>query len=1021
MQDRKRFRGFTGRATVVSALLSLVVAAAGDDLPPFSQPFDPSVSKIVVQPWQKWGIFRQSDAISITTSDGSPVRVFNLRGTTVYQGPPGALPALPVDHYFVECAGDRTQFCVLPDDYHGVTFLGVDAADGTDSAVAQRLDQIQPAWVRALTTGQWPSMEPLPGVWNWEPLDRLVAANAGRKIVVAAFIRPDWLTNSSQFLPHFLEYVTAMARRYDGKIYAIQIWNEPWVETVTAYGLAWGDIGNPVTGNMAVDIPVWEQTLATLLAASAQAVHNVSPSVKVFGPDWSNAYYTGSTRHLMANGGISALDACTFHADTAAAPDGPIAGDGSGFANTAEIIQSYVGSLPVIVSEFHVHGRSALGTPNQAEGAPGLPATGLTYLGGMNRLIKSVVMWRAMGVQAILEHVMPFFAGGASPNYEIYGWDYASANGLPRGPHPKTSAYLMTGYWLNEAEFADCRTPGQRVYVYGWRRPDNSSLVFAWATEGQTAPLRYALPFSATDIYGRPVQVSELTERPVLFFSTTQTPAAMISNVLAALTQDYSTPPVMQTPPNQSVRPGQTLEFKLSASDPNRSPITYGASSLPAGASLDPSTGIFRWTPTGAQTGSYNVTFTATDDLGQSASVSTIINVVGELFEGLIHYWAFDEGAGTTVTDSVGMAHGKLDNFPPGVLPAWVAGKAGYALSFDGVGSRVWLDGSSLDFTNNITLAAWLYPRNATAECAFVALRCSYLNSGLRLFISRNSLVVQGRTTSGWKGAVFAPGSLLSSNWYHVAVVFDKATVQAYVNGIYQGGADWGGDLVMNPNAASLIGTEGSYYFNGLIDDLMIFNRTLSAQEVSELYERLDGVPAVAPVLAPIAPKKWRANRPLAFKLQASDPQGRPLTYSAASVPAGGIFDPSNGAFLWTPATNQLGTFTIQFGASNGLTNVAQTALITVSNPNRPPILRTIKPKQARVGHRLRIVLKAKDADRDPLTYWVSGLPVGATFDPQRRRLEWTPTADQVGQHTLTAVVTDGYSSDTQPIEITVR
>ncbi len=1017
MQDRKRFRGFTGRAIAVSALVSLVVAATADDLPPFSQPFDPSVSKIVVQPWQKWGIFRQSDTISITTSDGSSIRVFDLQGTTVYQGLPGTLASLPVGHYFVECYGDRTQFCVLPDDYVGASFIGADADSGGDSAYSQRLARIQPGWVRALGP-LWPDVEPLPGVWNWEAVDRLVAANAGRKIVLAAFIRPDWLTDNEQFLPHFLEYVTGLAQRYDGKIHGIQIWNEPWVSTVATNGMAWGDIGNPYTGNFEVDFPVWAHALATMITTAAQSIRNVSSSVKVVGPDWQTPCNAGGANALIDLGATSALDYYSFHEVTAYRPDGPYSKDGNGYVDCQKFFRPRIGSLPMIASETHAWGRSALGTPNQDWPDVEIQTT---WLEGMNRIAKAVVMWRADGVETIMQHVMPMYAEDAARNYEEFGWDYAAAGKRPRGPHPKTSAFLMTAYWLNNASFVEARTPGQKVYLYGWRRADNSSLVFAWTTEGQTAPLRYTLPFSATDIYGRPVQVSGLTERPVLFFSTTQTPAAMISNVLAALTQDYSTPPLMQTPANQSVRPGQTLEFKLSASDPNRSPITYEASSLPAGASLDPSTGTFRWTPTGAQTGSYNVTFSATDDLGQSASVSTTINVVGELFEGLIHYWAFDEGAGASVTDLVGTAHGKLDNFSLGVPPAWVAGKAGYALSFDGVGSRVWLDGSSFSFSNNITLAAWLYPRNATAECAFVALRCSYLNSGLRLFISRNSLVVQGRTTSGWNGAAFASGSLLSSNWYHVAVVFDKATVRAYVNGIYQGSADWGGDLVMNPNAASLIGTEGSYYFNGLIDDLMIFNRTLSAEEVSELYERLDGVPAVAPVLAPIAPKKWRANRPLAFKLQASDPQGRPLTYSAAGVPAGGIFDPSNGAFLWTPATNQLGTFTIQFGASNGLTNVAQTALITVSNPNRPPVLRTIKPKLARVGHRLRIVLRAKDADRDALTYWVSGLPVGATFDPQRRRLEWIPTADQVGQHTLTAVVTDGYSSDTQPIDITVR
>lgn len=63
----------------------------------------------------------------------------------------------------------------------------------------------------------------------------------------------------------------------------------------------------------------------------------------------------------------------------------------------------------------------------------------------------------------------------------------------------------------------------------------------------------------------------------------------------------------------QTVNEGQPLVLTVSADDPNYNPITYDASPLPLGASVDATTGQFAWTPDYAQAGSYPVTFTASD------------------------------------------------------------------------------------------------------------------------------------------------------------------------------------------------------------------------------------------------------------------------------------------------------------------------------------------------------------------------------------------------------------------------
>ncbi|GAA3640260.1 hypothetical protein GCM10022200_24890 [Microbacterium awajiense] len=63
----------------------------------------------------------------------------------------------------------------------------------------------------------------------------------------------------------------------------------------------------------------------------------------------------------------------------------------------------------------------------------------------------------------------------------------------------------------------------------------------------------------------------------------------------------------------QTVDENRTLEFGVEATDPDGDAITYSASGLPAGATFDPATQQFAWTPDYTQSGDYTVTFTASD------------------------------------------------------------------------------------------------------------------------------------------------------------------------------------------------------------------------------------------------------------------------------------------------------------------------------------------------------------------------------------------------------------------------
>jgi alpha-galactosidase len=251
------------------------------------------------------------------------------------------------------------------------------------------------------------------------------------------------------------------------------------------------------------------------------------------------------------------------------------------------------------------------------------------------------------------------------------------------------------------------------------------------------------------------------------------------------------------------------------------------------GNSANATTNSMSYTYETAGTYSIMEVVTSPGGLGFSMRTNYITVLAPPLLEGLTNYWKFDEDAGTITTDSVGLANGTLLNIPPS---GWVPGKYGSALSFNGTDASVVLP-SSVNFTNTFTVAAWIYPRNAGGIGSFISVQSSFLASGFRFFIDGDSLYLQGETTTGYQSAALGIGAIQNGNWYHVAVTYDNSTITAYVNGVLAGSASWGGNMIMNPGASSHIGTEGGYFFNGIIDEVMLFTRPLAPSEIALLYQ----------------------------------------------------------------------------------------------------------------------------------------------------------------------------------------
>ena len=233
----------------------------------------------------------------------------------------------------------------------------------------------------------------------------------------------------------------------------------------------------------------------------------------------------------------------------------------------------------------------------------------------------------------------------------------------------------------------------------------------------------------------------------------------------------------------------------------------------------------------------------AASALPSSTEAATLSKPQNKL--GLVGYWSFNEGAGTTAHDFSGNGNnGTLSGTTP---PSWTTGKKFDGLSFDGSTSYVDVpDSSSFTFgTNPISISAWVnfnsgglgvYQAIVSQGLGSFELNKSSGNK-LRLEMKYSSDAVEHRVEE-------STASLTTANkWYFVAAVFDPSTgaAQLYVNGaaktISYVDAQVGGTI--NDFSSSVqIGrrNSGQLQLNGMLDDLRIYSRALSATEVAALY-----------------------------------------------------------------------------------------------------------------------------------------------------------------------------------------
>lgn len=171
------------------------------------------------------------------------------------------------------------------------------------------------------------------------------------------------------------------------------------------------------------------------------------------------------------------------------------------------------------------------------------------------------------------------------------------------------------------------------------------------------------------------------------------------------------------------------------------------------------------------------------------------------------------------------------------------SGKYGDALKFDGENDYIEVgDDSSLDIDNEITISAWIKTTNDGNYKKIITKMDSSNNNGYWLQVNNDGRM-HGLIKNGGTSLIslFSTETVYDDSWHHVVFTYDSSDGNAYmyIDGSEDGSDSSGTDIGTNNVPLYLSGhvEKAEHYFNGTIDEVMIFDRALSSTEIDILYE----------------------------------------------------------------------------------------------------------------------------------------------------------------------------------------
>jgi large repetitive protein len=429
-------------------------------------------------------------------------------------------------------------------------------------------------------------------------------------------------------------------------------------------------------------------------------------------------------------------------------------------------------------------------------------------------------------------------------------------------------------------------------------------------------------------------------------------------------------------------------------SDKDGNTLTYTAANLPTGLSIDPATGVISGTidPAASKVngGIYSVTITANDGQGGTTSVTFIWTVTNPAPT------AVDDSASTNEDAAVTIPVLTNDSDPDGdPLTVTQASAANGTVVINADGTITYTPDTNFNGTDTITyqisdgnggtstatVTVTVAPQNDAPTVAPLPARANVDSAVVNVPVAGNFSDLDGNTLSFSDGGTLPPGLSIDPATGVISGTIAPNASQGAPNGIY---------------TVTITASDGN---GGTVTSTFSWTVTNPPPVASDdTATTPEDTPITIPVLA-----------------NDTDPDGDPLTVTAATSPDGTVVINADGTVTFTPNPNFNGPTTISYTISDGNGGTATATIsINVTPTNDAPTATPIAPRtnvdSATVT--LPVASNFADVDGNTLTFSASGLPTGLSIDPATGVISGTIAAGASqpngGVYSVTVTASDG-------------